>query len=492
MDQIRASIRIRLASPETRLVTVLVVSLAIYALAFVLPANLLRLYQHTRLDGHLLQDAGTWGYVRMIVAFVALALLYIFGLRAAGETGSRAAWLIVLLGTIAFIGVLLFMAPFDALDIYDNIFHGRIVGIYAANPYQQLIAQYPADPFFGFPRWKTSPSAYGPVWEMLAGLTARLAGDGILANVFAFKLLPGVFQLASTGVVFAYLRRTAPAQALAGMLLLGWNPVVLYETWGNGHNDVVMIFWILLAALLIQRKRYTSAILALVIGTLIKFIPVLLVPLALLTALRGLPTLRARSWFLLKTSLASLLTILAGYFRFWNGPASLSITRRTQMFTTSVPSVAVHWLMPKLGFPESARVVSYAALGVLAAFTLFQLYRAIRSKVLLHFPSAAFSMLAFYLMVTCLWFQQWYSIWLIGLAPLLSGHRRNLALAFGFWVLSKQFLFGPLIVPTMAGHPNTTIWLEPLLTISVLGLPWIYALVSLRGDRQTKEVSYAA
>src|SRR5512146_1208640 len=127
MDQIRALICAFLASPEGRLAVAFLVSLVIYGLAFVLPANLLQLYDRTGLDGHLLQDAGAWGYVRMIVAFAALALLYVVGLRAARETNSRTAWIIVLAGTVMFIAVLLFMAPFDALDIYDNIFHGRIV-----------------------------------------------------------------------------------------------------------------------------------------------------------------------------------------------------------------------------------------------------------------------------------------------------------------------------------------------------------------------------
>jgi hypothetical protein len=443
------------------------------------------------LDGHLLYDAGIFAYLRVILVFVAVGILYVLGYKLAGQVQSKAAWIIVLGAILAFSVTFLFMAPFDAVDIYDNISHGRIVGVYGANPYRQLIADYPHDPFYKYPRWKNSPSAYGPVWEMLAGLTARLAGNGIVANVLAFKILPGIFYLASVGIVLLILRRIMPEQVLASALLLGWNPVVLYETWGNGHNDIALVFWILLAAWWIIQKRYTLATLSLVLGALIKFIPLLLIPAALLIAWYDLQMLRVRLSFLVKTAISSVLLIVAAYYPFWIGVASFSIARRMQMFTTSIPSVMMRILNPMLGFPESARLVSLGALGSLTIFIVFESIQMMKQESLRYFPRAAFNILAFYLMVTCLWFQQWYSLWLIGLAPLFSERNRRLALLFSFWVLSKQFIFGPLIVPTMSAKPETSIWLEPLLTAAVLGIPWIYALWNFQVSKRMRKESYA-
>jgi hypothetical protein len=484
MERIRASRKSNLDPATVKLAAAFAGSLVIYTLAFTLPANLLKLYDRVLLDGHLLQDIGVLAYLRMVLAFVGLALLYILGIRAAGQTKSKAAWIIIIAGMLAFILVLLFMAPFDALDIYDNIFHGRITGIYGGNPFRQLIADFPNDPFFTYAPWKTSPSAYGPIWEILAGLTARLAGNGILANVLAFKLLPGIFHIAGVAVIVAFLRRTAPEQALSGALLLGWNPVVLYETWGNGHNDFAMAFWVLLAAVWVSRKRYTWATLSLVAGALVKFIPVLLIPAALLVGYHSLGKGRPRLWFISKTSLSALLLITAAYLPFWNGFESLSISWRMQMFTTSIPAVIYRFLKPTLGESGSARLVSLGALGLLAVFTLNQSIRVKKQEPSRDFSSTAFNILAFYLMVACLWFQQWYSLWLIGLAPLVPERSRRLALVFGFWVLTKQFVFGILIVPIMSLHPEKAIWLEPLLTLSILGVPWICALQNIQLSRR--------
>jgi len=491
MEKIRSALKVPLDPAIARLIGASVGSIFIYVLAFTLPANVLKLYQRTGLDGHLLPDAGTLGYIRIIAGFAGVGLLYLVGLRAARQTSSRLAWIIVIGSTLVFIIIFLFMAPFDALDIYDNISHGRILGIYGANPFRDLIAQFPHDPFSKYPRWTKSPSAYGPLWEILAGGTAWLAGNGIVPNILAFKLLPGIFHIAAIAVVFFYLNRAEPEYALFGVLLLGWNPVVLYETWGNGHNDIAMIFWVLLAAMLLYQKRFTLAALSLVAGALFKFIPVLLIPAAMLIGYRSLDSIQSRFRFVFKTALVGAWIIVIVYFPFWNGLASFSAIRRMQMFTTSIPAVIYRLLKPTLGFSESTRLVSLAALGVLAVFTLIQTLQSQSEELFEHFLQTAFKILAFYLMVTCLWFQQWYGVWLVALAPLLPERSRRFAILFSFWVLSKQLIFGPVIVPIMSHHPQTEIWLEPLLALTVLGIPWLYALLGLPLLKRMKQMTYA-
>ncbi len=486
MDKILDRCRTRFDPAIAKLIGAALGSLAIYLLAFTLPANLFTLYQRDGLVGGLLQQAGLNGFWRLSTAFIGVGLFYILGLRAARQTSSKTAWRIVIGGTLALIITFLFMAPLDARDIYDNIFHGRILGVYGANPFRDLISSFPQDPFFQYPYWKNSPSAYGPIWETLAGITAWLAGDGVITNIVAFKILPGIFHLMSMAVVVSFLRRVQPQYALSGALLLGWNPVLLYETWGNGHNDIAMIFWVLLAALLISRKQYSLGILSLVAGTLIKFIPVLLIPAALLIGYHSFENLRSRLWFIVKTSLASAFLIMIAYIPFWNGMETFSIARRMQMFTTSMPALMYWFLKPDLGWFEAGRLVSLGALGLLAIFTLFQTIWTQQQEPTDGFLQTAFNILAFYLLVTCLWFQQWYGIWLIGLAPLLPGRSRRFALGFGFWVMSKQLIFVQLLIPAISQKPETLIWLEPLLALTVLGVPLIYALLDLRPFRQLK------
>ena len=52
--------------------------------------------------------------------------------------------------------------------------------------------------------------------------------------------------------------------------------------------------------------------------------------------------------------------------------------------------------------------------------------------------------------------------------------------------MSKQLIFVQLIIPAMSHKPETVIWLEPLLALVVLGVPWIYALLDMGTSRRMK------
>jgi alpha-1,6-mannosyltransferase len=354
--------------------------------------------------------------------------------------------------------------------------HGRILGVYGANPFDQLAADFEADPFYRYVGWPRAPSAYGPGWELLAATTARLAGDGIAANVLAFKALGGLFLAGCVAIVADLLRRTAPERALASVLLLAWNPLILYETLGQGHNDVTMLFWILACAWCLAHTRYTLAVLALVAGSLFKFVPLLLFPAVALISLRALPDTRARLRFAAVTTGAAGLLVLLAYAPFWHGTAALGIERRFGLFTTSLPAAAFALLEAPLGEEGAITVVSAVAVAATALFALWQGVRASRDPSWQSFVRAAFAVLMFYLLLTCFWFQQWYAVWPLGLVPLLpAGQLAWLGVAFGFAVLSKPLVFEPL---WLWPHPfPDRSWLELRLGPAVLAVPWLLSLV---------------
>jgi hypothetical protein len=92
-----------------------------------------------------------------------------------------------------------------------------------------------------------------------------------------------------------------------------------------------------------------------------------------------------------------------------------------------------------------------------------------------NFAQAGFNILAFYLLVTCPWFQQWYTVWLLALAPLVaSGNSVLLAVIFGFTALGKQLVAGPLLFWPRPKLPQPG--LEIRLTLIVMSLVWAYAL----------------
>jgi hypothetical protein len=427
---------------------------------------------------------------RLTGVFVALLGLYGSGWYLTRRVCGGLAWLIVLGSALTSAGVLLWLYPFGAADIFDNIMHGRILGVYGANPFLYVPQQFPTDPFYAYVAWLYTPSMYGPGWEALAGIAARLAGDGVLANVLAFKLIDGFFWAGSIGLVVLILRQVAPQRALAGVTLLAWNPVILYETWGQGHNDIAVAFWLLAGVWLLARRRYTLAVLALVGGALVKFIPALLLPAAGWVAWRNLSSPQDRLRFVILTATLSAALVMVAYWPFWQGLDVLNLPQRSQQFTASLPAMVYHGLArPWWGLQTAARLVSLTAAGATLLFALGQARWIDPAPAWLGFSRAALKTLMFYLLLTCLWFQEWYVIWPLSLAAVLpAGPMVYLTLAFGGYVLpAKHFIFGPLFFWLQPLPPRS--WLEPRFSLAVMGLPWLCALYA--GLKQGQKLLHA-
>jgi len=447
-------------------------SLLIYLVWLVMPINLLELYDQQRLDAFYLERNQPFNQVRLLMAVLLLGGLYVWGWSMARKVKGRLAWIICLGGAITCAISLLFMAPFDAADIYDNIMHARITGVYDGNPFVQVGRNFRNDPFYPYMAWKEEPSAYGPLWELLAGGAAKLAGDRVVANVLIFKLLPGAFWLASLGAAAVFMNKVDPQQALPNTYLLAWNPVVLFSTWGNGHNDMTIVFWILLAALAVQNRRFTIAVLSLLVGALFKYIPLLLIPPVIAIALSNLRGYYPRLRYFVLTGILGVALVWTAYLPFWKNLGIFSLERRTQLVTSSLPAIFFYLIEPIFG-KETPKAISLIAVCLTAIFTVGRGWLAQCDNKWSNFPKASFDILTFYLLVTCLWFQHWYTIWLIGAAALLPrDYRQRFAVFFSLAVFSKPLLVGLFLFKPKPIYPQP--WFEIIFTLGVLGLPWLY------------------
>ena len=155
----------------------------------------------------------------------------------------------------------------------------------------------------------------------------------------------------------------------------------------------------------------------------------------------------------------------------------MSIERRQELFTASLPAAAWAVLQGPWGQQAAGERISLIAAAMTAAFALWQAGWAWRERSWLSFPRAAFHILMFYLLITCLWFQNWYAVWPLGLAALLPpGHEARLAALFGYAALAKPLLFEPLWL-WQRPLPSKA-WRELRLGPAVLLLSWLYALAA--------------
>lgn len=221
--------------------------------------------------GDALPVASVLGVVAGMTGFLVL-------LRAAwrGEISMRLA-----LGlSVAFHLAIVLLPLLISRDVYSYIAHGQIVSIHHANPYVQTPADFPSfltRELVG-PRWVDTPSVYGPLFSHVAGVVTRTS-TRLDTLVDAFRLIAIAASLLTTFVIGAVARRVRPSRPAFAIAAFGLNPVVLFQSAGSGHNDLLVALAIAIAAwcMVRDRTRWATGILA--CGALVKataFLPLLL------------------------------------------------------------------------------------------------------------------------------------------------------------------------------------------------------------------------
>ncbi|MFN8499384.1 MAG: hypothetical protein U0641_16160 [Anaerolineae bacterium] len=396
-----------------------VASVAVYIRWLALPMALPRYVDQPLLD---LQKI--LGETPTATVFFLAVLLVLFGLYYLGYTlvltmsGRSLPWLVLLPPAVSS-AALIFMYPVTAADIFQYVWLGRIWAFLGLNPFITTPNMRPDELLYPYTIFRNFPTVYGAGFIQLAGLLARLGGDDILLNVIIFKLAMVASYALCVALVYLILRRTRPALAWAGVYVLAWNPLVVFNTAGDGHNDIMMILLALLAIYLAQRGMWTAAATILVLSASVKWLSLALAPVFLIVAIRMLGRrglVKVGGGLAIGLGLAALIQA-----PFYAGPASLvgGIPNIGSQFTASLATVARDILTAPLGADGAAQMARLAAFGLFAVLYVWQLLRlegAFESLVY-----GAYQVFFFYLVIAAVWFQPWYVVWLVPLAALLVG-----------------------------------------------------------------------
>jgi hypothetical protein len=146
------------------------------------------------------------------------------------------------------------------------------------------------------------------------GLTARVP-----LAILIFKLIATAASLGSIWLVWRILGRVSPDRQLLGTVLFAWNPVIVVELSGEGHNDALMLFFALAGLLATISLRPAASLVSTTLGTLTKVVPALILPPQLVFLWRRRsadPTIVTN---LAIGAVASLLTVIVLFGPVWVG-----------------------------------------------------------------------------------------------------------------------------------------------------------------------------
>lgn len=406
--------------------------------------------------------AGGMGYAALFLALYGLyALLY---RRAAGEPLRLRT---VLLIAVMFAAPLFLTYPINATDIFRYFVRARVATVYGENPLAVAPDAFADDPYLPLAgSWATETSPYGPVWELIAGGVTVISGQNLLAALLLFKGLGLIAHLGSAALIWHLSGNDEGEARSARTVLWAWNPALLYMFVGDGHNDAVMIVWLLLGYWLLQGERRPAAgVVVLALAPLTKPIGLLPVPFFLLASWRRLPS--GRRWrFLLVGGAASVALAVLAFLPF-GSPLELAsrLLREVAIGGGFSPATLFWFLSHRLGPGIDGATLGRMGTLVFALLALGLLWRGWRGRSLLR--GAADTFLSY--LATSITFRIWYSIW--PFPWLLLDREGSRRLAFGLW-----FLLTAQLSVVIYGHVRIHLLDGSMYEAHVLGVPFTFAL----------------
>jgi hypothetical protein len=280
------------------------------------------------------------------------------GSRVKGQGSSTTLKLLILAFGFLFSFTLVWLYPITANDLFRYVLRGRLWALHGASPMLVPPNTFPDDPYIAFAgefgHWV---SGYGALWEIIAQIPIRLFGaTEMVSGSISLKLVVLLCYLLCA-ILLGWFAVPKQGSSLTALTFFAWNPLILMQGPGNGHNDMVFMALMVWGLILWQRKAWWATALAFTLAAVTKLPALLMLPLFGVVLLRDEPTWRQRILKGLGAALIGLVTIFLVYAVL--GPLSQvfqdvwnTLTRRLDfvLSTSETLSAGWAWLTAQLGF----------------------------------------------------------------------------------------------------------------------------------------------
>ena len=326
----------------------------------------------------------------------------------------------------------------------------------------------------------------------------------LIVYITSYRLLAIALTGISGWLIYKIVENThshlAPT-ALAAWLL---SPLTLITTAVGGHNDAVMLVFMILSWWFLQRQKPILALLALIMGAHVKLTALIWLPTSILWIIWRWGWKRALKICLISLTIGVVISwLLYKPFGGW-GTLPQMLSERAKFLANSFWRILYHQLNYRWGWTlENARQLSTRLSSLLAAAGAFivplwmfnfrpQRWRReetvkTNKEVILWQSLASVSMVT--LLIGTFWFQHWYILWALAPAVLLPNSRLTRStlpwLAFG--ALSSNVVMSFLVETLLKTSPRISKYISEVVMIwgPVFIVSIIYLLLQWRGKRKS-------
>lgn len=187
--------------------------------------------------------------------------------------------LLILLTT----GILFLAYPAFSHDLFNYMFDARIVTKYGLNPYFYKAGDFPSDHWIRFMHWTHRTYPYGPFWLLFTLPFSFFGFAKFVLTLFNFKLMFTIFHLGNIYLVWKIAKKINKNNSLLATVFYAFNPLIIIESLLSPHNEVLMLFFLLMTIYLLYiKKRFILSLFGLFISAGVKFATIIILPVLLI------------------------------------------------------------------------------------------------------------------------------------------------------------------------------------------------------------------
>jgi len=183
---------------------------------------------------------------------------------------------IVIVASLALCLLLAWQPLLNSTDFHQYLLQARILVHHGENPYlvppNNFVSDWEFCQSICTGMWQQVTNMYGPWWFYFTLIPAVLANGFFLANYLLLKLMLVAVFLASAWLIYKILDQRKAQLKKLGLYLFALSPLLIFEVAADGHNDIVLVFLIILHFYFLYKNRKIAALLVLTGACLIKFI----------------------------------------------------------------------------------------------------------------------------------------------------------------------------------------------------------------------------
>lgn len=380
-------------------------------------------------DGH----NKTFSSIIYLSFFIALMAIYLYFINNK-DSFKNIKHVLLYAGVIS--AIFTFMVPWNSSDIFYYMGVGELNSAYGQNPYYVTIKEYcqnnseviNEDSIMkqgNMNFWANTTVVYGPIAQIIFSSITKISFKNVDICILLFKIFNLIIHILNCYIIYKITKK------IKFSIIYGLNPYIMLEFMGMVHNDIIVVFFVLMSLyFLLKKKMLLPSVTFLAIATGIKYFTVLLLPVVVLYYYKDEKKLLKRIAMCILNGILFIFIILLEYMLYFKDITIFTAMMvQTERYCKSIYSGIVAFSVkinkPTIKMFGKVYLIYYYIKNlrrlIFAIFTLFYIKFCIDlittkeikiSKILRKYNWA---LVLFILSLSN--FQQWYLLWLFATMP---------------------------------------------------------------------------